>query len=135
MKKLVKSLCLALLAIVVAEYSALAEERPTPAPTAKTKSFQVGMYQSANTLKMNLLIEKAASEKLTVTLRNEKNDIIYSEQVGKKSEKYWRKFDLDGMKDGLYRFEISNGKDKIVKEVELSTDKPIGEPERVVALN
>ena len=131
MKTLVKSLMLAAVLATV-NVAAFAEE---PVETAaKKKTFAVGMYQTVNTTKMNLMVEKSGANKVYVMLKNEKGEVLYSEMIGKKDAKYWRKFDMSELQDGNYVFEITSGNEKIVKEVNLSTEKPASEPERAISI-
>ncbi|MFN8352957.1 MAG: hypothetical protein U0Y10_00800 [Spirosomataceae bacterium] len=131
MKTLVKTLMLA--AVVAASTVSAFAEEPTET-TAKKKAFSVGMYQSVNTTKMNLIVEKSAADRVFVALKNDKDEVLYSETIAKKDAKYWRKFDLSDLQDGKYRFEISSGRDKVVKEVNLSTEKPVSESERAISI-
>ncbi len=101
------------------------------APT-KSKTFEVGMYQSINTLKMNVMIEKNTDANLTVVLKNESGEELYSERIGKNSKKYHGKFDLSGLEDGKYTFEFIKGGEKIVKEVNLATETPTESNRQIV---
>lgn len=102
---------------------------------SRTKSMGVAIYRSINSAKMNLLIENYIEVPLQVTLLDEKNDVLHSEKVGKRLKKYWRKFDMETMKDGLYTFEVSDGLTKITKSFRLETQKvEVKEPSRFVSL-
>jgi hypothetical protein len=93
------------------------------APT-KSKTFEVGMFQSINSMKMNVLIEKSADNSLVVVLKDSKGEILLREQVGKKDKSYHAKYDLSELEDGKYTFEFTKGDEKVVKEVNLVTTKP-----------
>ena len=97
-------------------------------------TFDVGMYRVINSMKVNILIEKQQGKTLDIILKNHRNEVIYSEVVGKKSRKFSKKFDLADLSDGKYRFEISNGKEMITKEVNLETHAPIPTEYRSVEL-
>lgn len=132
MKTLVKTLMIAA-ALATVNVAAFAEEPETT--TAKKKSFAVGMYQTINSTKMNLLVEKTGSDKIYVVLKDAKNEVLYAETIAKKDAKYWRKFDMADLKDGNYRFEVSNGKETVVKEISLATEKPATYvPERAISI-
>ncbi len=83
----------------------------------------VGMYQIENTMKMNLSVNNKRNTALQITLKNADGEELYSEIVGKKYPAYKRAFDLAGLADGSYQFEISNGRTSIVKEISVNTQK------------
>jgi hypothetical protein len=101
------------------------------APT-KSKTFEVGMYQSVNTMKMNVLIEKSTDKNLTVTLKDEKGNVLCNDQLGKKSAKYHGKYDMSDLKDGKYTFEFTKGDEKVVKEVNISSEKTVEANRQIV---
>lgn len=102
---------------------------------SRTKSMGVAIYQSVNSAKMNLMIENYIEVPLKVSLMNERNEVLHTEKVGKRLKKYWRKFDMATMEDGLYTFEISDGFTKIAKTFKLETQKvPVKQPSRFVSL-
>ncbi|MGV3561606.1 hypothetical protein [Larkinella arboricola] len=102
---------------------------------SRTKSMGVAIYRSINSAKMNLMIENYIEVPLYVSLRDEKNEVLHTEKVSKRLKKYWRKFDMETMKDGLYTFEISDGLNKVTKSFRLETQKvETKEPGRFVSL-
>jgi hypothetical protein len=76
-----------------------------PGPEAST--LQSAVFQLPNSLKFKTVIAPADS-KLSVVIRNQKNEAIYSEAM-KHNQGYIRTFDLGTLPDGEYTFEISNG--------------------------
>ena len=103
------------------------------APT-KLNTFEVGMYQSVNTMKMNVMIKKSADKSLSVVLKDEKGNVLYSERVTKGTECYHGKYDLSELADGKYTFEFIKGDEKVIKEVNLSSEAPT-ESSRLIAIN
>ncbi|MFD1143424.1 hypothetical protein ACFQ4C_20020 [Larkinella insperata] len=102
---------------------------------SRTKSMGVAIYRSINSAKMNLLIENYIEVPLQVSLLDEKNEVLHTEKVSKRLKKYWRKFDMETMKDGLYTFQISDGLNKVTKSFKLETTKAeVKEPARFVSL-
>ncbi len=97
---------------------------PTGAAPTKATTFEVGMYQSINSMKMNVMIEKSTDTDLIVVLKDSKGEILVTERVSKKDKSYHAKYDLSGLEDGKYTFEFTKGDEKIVKEVNLVTTKP-----------
>ena len=123
MKKTIKNFAIALVAGIFTFSTVLATE-PVVTKLDTKKTFDVGMYRIINSMKVNVTIEKMQGNVLEIKLKNDKNEVIYTEFLGKKSTKFAKKFDLTGLTDGKYRFEISNGKEVITKEVNLETHQP-----------
>ncbi|MDZ7935359.1 MAG: hypothetical protein U5M51_10440 [Emticicia sp.] len=127
MKTQIKNFAIALVAGVFTFSTVLASEpigKKDENKIASKRTFEVGMYRIINSMKVNIMIEKQEGKSLDITLRNDRNEVIYSEVIGKKTSKFSKKFDLVGLADGKYRFEISNGKEVITKEVNLETHAP-----------
>ncbi|GGD75668.1 hypothetical protein GCM10011514_44510 [Emticicia aquatilis] len=127
MKTTVRNFAIALIAGVFTFSTVLASEpigKKDESKTASKRTFDVGMYRVINSMKVNVLIEKQQGKALDITLKNDRNEVIYSEVVAKNAGKFSKKFDLTGLSDGKYRFEISNGKEVISKEVNLETHAP-----------
>ena len=121
MKKQLKNFAMALVAGMITLTTAMAAD---PIETSAVSPFEVGMYRVVNSMKINLMIEKTEGVWVEIRLKNEKNEVIYTEVVNKRSKNFAKKFDLAGLEDGKYRFEITNGKETIVKEVNLGTRQP-----------
>ncbi len=119
MKNLVKTFAIAALTAMTFISNATDNAAPTKATT-----FEVGMYQSTNTMKMNVLIEKTTDKDLTVVLKDSKGETLMREHVAKKDKSYHAKYDLSQLEDGKYTFEFTKGDEKLVKEVDLVTNKP-----------
>ena len=121
MKNLAKTFAIAVLSAL--SFISNATNNGSVAPT-KSKTFEIGMYQSVNTMKMNIMIEKSTDKNLKITLRNEIGEIICDERVNKNAKMYHLKYDMSELADGKYTFEFTTGDEKIVKEVNLVTTKP-----------
>lgn len=130
MKNLVKTFAIAALAAITFSSNA-GNENVTP---SKSKTFEVGMYQSINTLQMNVMIEKTTDKNITVVLKNQNGKVLYKGNVDKNSAVYHGKYDMTGLADGTYTFEFTKGDEKIVKEINLTTDQPTDES-RIINLN
>ena len=130
MKNLVKTFAIAALsAVSLISNGAVSNTAPT-----KSKTFEVGMYQSVNTMKMNVMIKKSADKNLSVILKDEKGNVLYSERVTKGTECYHGKYDLSELADGKYIFEFIKGDEKVIREVNLSSEAPT-ERSRLIAMN
>ncbi|GAB3181067.1 hypothetical protein [Telluribacter humicola] len=95
----------------------------------KPKSFNMGMYQIANTSKVNLAIVKGATARMTILIKDENGTVLHRETLSKGTEYYKRKFDLKEMGNGTYYFEMITNEEVITKKVTISTAR-----EQVIAL-
>lgn len=130
MKILVKNFAIAALSFMT--FIANATDKIVD-PT-KAKTFEVGMFQSVNSMKMNVMIQKTTDKDLTIVLKDNKGEILISEHVRKNDSNYHGKYDLSELEDGKYTFEFTKGDEKLVKEVNLVTNKPT-KIYRQIALN
>ena len=128
MKNLVKTFAIAILSAV----SLISNGADNNTAPIKSKTFEVGMYQSVNTLKMNIMIDKSADKNLSVVLKDDKGNVICNERVTKATKAYHGKYDLSGLADGKYTFEFTKGDEKIVKEVNLSSEAPTESSRQIV---
>jgi hypothetical protein len=128
MKNLVKTFAIAALSAV----SLISNATDKSVAPTKSKTFEVGMYQSVNTLKMNVMIEKSTDKNLSVVLKDEKGEILYYERVAKGTKSYHGKYDLSKLTDGKYTFEFTKGDEKVVKEVNLSSEAPTESSRQIV---
>lgn len=130
MKNFVKTFAIAALSAV----SLISNGADNNTAPTKSKTFEVGMYQSVNTLKMNVMIEKSTDKNLSVVLKDEKGEILYTERVTRGTKSYHGKYDLSNLADGKYTFEFTKGDEKVIKEVNLSSEAPT-ESSRQIAMN
>ncbi len=128
MKNLVKTFAIAALSAV----SLISNGADNNTKPTKSKTFEVGMYQSVNTLKMNVMIEKSADKNLSVVLKDEKGNVLYNERVTKGAKTYHGKYDLSELADGKYTFEFTKGDEKVIKEVNLSSVESIESTRHIV---
>ena len=128
MKNLVKIFAIAALSAV----SLISNANNTGVAPTKSKTFEVGMYRSVNTLKMNIMIEKLTDKNLSVILKNGKGEILCNERVSKNTKLYHGKYDLSELADGKYTFEFIKGGEKLIKEVNLSSETPTESTRQIV---
>lgn len=90
---------------------------------AKTSAvaFDASLYKVANTNKVKLAIDRIPDATVSVVLRNSEGDVIYQEALKGDSQPYRRVFDVEGMEDGTYYFELYNKDRKITKKLEITT--------------
>jgi hypothetical protein len=121
MKTLVKTFAIAALTAITFVSNATNNAAPAGVAPTKSKTFEVGIFQSINTMKMNVMIEKSTDKDLIVELKDKNGDTLASERVGKNDKSYHVKFDMSGLEDGKYTFVFTKGSEKVTKEIELST--------------
>lgn len=98
--------------------SAWATQAASGDPVKEGTSFKVNMYPGPQ-WKMNLMMAISRPARITITVRNPDNTVLYREIIKRGSRRYWRKFDFEGSEPGAYRFEISDGQQTIVRRVEI----------------
>ena len=84
-------------------------------------SLNAGLFQLVNTNKIKLAVDKGTEKRLQVKLKDAGGRVLYNELYNKDAEQYRRVFDLEGMNDGTYYFELLYGDQKLVKEVQIQT--------------
>lgn len=131
MKKLTKIFVSALL-ISGISFASFADD--TPVSTAKPKTFEVGLYNIKQTSKVKVFVEKNKGEKLLIRLKNEQGDVLHTEAIGKSQTTYKGSYDLEQLQDGKYTFEIENSAERLVKSVQISTQKPVEVEKREVVI-
>ena len=89
--------------------------------SSTTVSLNAGLFQLVNTNKIKLAVDKGTEKRLQVKLKDAGGRVLYNEMYNKDSEQYRRVFDLEGMNDGTYYFELLYGDQKLVKEVQIQT--------------
>ena len=143
MKTMIAAACGVLMSGMIS--AASLEPKPSRSETAQTtqecknnrcETFSMGMYRVKDTLKMNVLIEKQEGERLIVRLLNDQGQVLHQDVLTKKQKKYARRLDFSESKDGRYTVEITNGQERIVKQINLSTQGLVETPARtLVAMN
>ncbi len=117
-------------------FPAFASSDDTDNQQKKPQTFEVGMYRIKDSLKMRLLLEKKAGEKVMVRLLNPQGKVLHEEVVGKRQQKYGRNFDFSQTQDGRYTIEITNHDEVVKRSVNLTTTDLVETPARtLVALN
>jgi hypothetical protein len=117
MKTIVRTLsALMLTALLVAGTTSFAQT------VSENKPFLVATYPSANPLKLWVNIQKNdPKSKIIVRLRDQNNQIVFSENMPRNMDKYRQRFDMSQMTDGAYTFEITNGSETVEKSFQLKT--------------
>jgi hypothetical protein len=82
-------------------------------------SFSVSVNQVNNTEKVCLHIDKQIGQKLFVSLKSASGEVIYSFGVEKYEKTITRNYDFVGADEGVYTLEVSDGKTKVTKQINL----------------
>ncbi|QJW88269.1 T9SS type A sorting domain-containing protein [Spirosoma taeanense] len=132
--KLVTSLLLLVLSISVCAPSNAQDEKNAQ------KSFAVAMFPAANACKLWMCLEKyKPEEKISVSLINQKGQVMFWEALPKKSGKqkgFRQQFDMSQLGDGNYTFRISNGTQTEQITFKLSTPTLEEQlPTRLISMN
>ena len=100
--------------------------------TAKVAAVQVSTYKTVdNNIRVN--IEKKASIVASILIRDANGQVVYSQHIGKKTEKLAAKFDVSNLEDGTYQIQVVSKEGTISKEINLKTATE--QPKRLLAVN
>lgn len=113
------SVLAATLLTVFTQVSSFGQSMATAKPVESLAALETAIYQIPETTKFKVHFVNPSGHKITVQLRNASDEVVYSETVSDKN--YIRKFDLENLTDGMYHFDIVDGKQHIRKEVEIQT--------------
>src|SRR6218665_1324011 len=108
MKKQVKNFAWALVAGLFTFSSVSASVVPT-----EKNTFDVGLVTVKEGIKVNLMISKPGSNWVSIYLKNDKNEVLYSENMLKKEKQFAKTFNLADIEDGKYRFVITDGRNTV----------------------
>ena len=86
-------------------------------------ALNAALFQLVNTNKVKLAIDKGTGNHLRIYLKEKGGRILYTEMYPKSAEQYRRIFDLEGMNDGTYYFELNYGNQRLIKEVQIQTNR------------
>jgi hypothetical protein len=97
----------------------------------KTDGFKTGMYATKSG-RINVAVEKVSTDyPTTILLKNERGDVIYSETIGKRQQRFGRTLIVNDLSAGRYEIEVSSKEEKKTKTFEVSEPKT----ERVLTIN
>ncbi|MVM31444.1 hypothetical protein GO755_15470 [Spirosoma sp. HMF4905] len=98
--------------------------------TTKPNSFEVGLYMG-NDWTVNIMLAIYQPKQVVVTLRDANNAILYRDYLKKASKSHHLKFKFNESETGQYQFEISDGRQTIVRKVEV-VDMPAIQSQRYI---
>jgi hypothetical protein len=101
--------------------AALLSINPSNEPiTNKALPFEASAYVTLDH-QIRLSVVKSSQEPVVVLLRNTKNEVLFTQTVGRKMQNYALKMDVSSLQDGAYELEIKSSEGAIRKQVELSS--------------
>ena len=102
-----------------------------PGDSVTTKSsFDVGLFMGPQ-WRLNLMLVIHRPGWVSITVKDARNTVLYRELVKKAPTRYRRKFNFEGSEPGVYRLEISDGRNTIVRQVEI-VDIPAIDAQRYI---
>lgn len=107
---------------VLASFLISANLFANPTNPTKPSSFDASVFVTKSN-KIRLAVEKKNTDPVSVTLRqaNQRNAVIFNQQMGRKQTKMALQLDVETLDDGLYELEIKSKTGSIVKQVTLAT--------------
>ncbi len=94
-------------------------EKPTQEASA-TASMKAVVFRLENTMKFKAIIKNPSGKDIRVMIKNASNDLVYEDKPGRMAT-YIRRFDLSGLADGDYTFEITSGKETHKQTISVET--------------
>ena len=134
MKTFIKTIALALTLGVVtfAQVAAttLAGMRPTDRPGSKSRPavfavYQSVMYPSQVEPVINVIVRKEEGSSVQIRIRTKSGETLAERSIGRAKDTVAMKFRLSDLPDGMYRVEITNGRDVTTKEINLNTQPQV----------
>lgn len=134
MKTFIKTLALALtLGVVSFSTSVAAPGAATPKNRPVVHSaYQSVVYPSQYAPVINVVVDKEEGSTVQVRFKTNQGETLAERSVGRGKEKVAMKFRLTELPDGMYRVEITNGRDVTTKTIKLSTQQQ--ESPRTIAM-
>ena len=117
-----KAVCAVALMFSLSSFAADKKEKHEKASAPNKVAFNAAVFKIAHSNKINLAVDKYSDSRLKVVLRDKSGNTTYYSETYEADQKYRRIFNLEEMKDGTYYFELTAGDQKLVKEVEISTN-------------
>ncbi|UFH52804.1 T9SS type A sorting domain-containing protein [Spirosoma sp. KNUC1025] len=99
-------------------------------PLTKEASFEVGSYMGDNWT-INLMLAIRQPQGATVMIRDANKKVLYEQHLKKSPIVYHHKLRFEDCKSGIYYVEISDGKQTVVRRVEV-VEMPSIETQRYI---
>jgi hypothetical protein len=85
-----------------------------------TENFQAVMYLADNSANVKIHLLNPRQEKISVSIFNEANEVVYQKQIGKPAVFHGR-FSLDRIPDGTYTMVVKTNTEQISREFSIQT--------------
>jgi ribosomal protein S6 len=98
---------------------------PTEDKTSNNRpeaTFESSAFVTADA-NLRVAIKKNAPQKVYLTLKNNEGQVLFAETIGKSEMAYAAKINVSDLTDGNYQLEIVSGKNRVVKQLNLSSKK------------
>ncbi len=120
MKTLVKTfVCAAALSVSSLSF---ANDKNTKESNKQPASFAASVYV-AKDASIRVAVDKTSPTNVMIVLRNEKNEVVYSENMTKNELKSAYKLNVEALPDGEYTLEITSADKTVTKQIHLSSAK------------
>lgn len=120
MKTIIKSIACALALTTTVAFAHPTEDKTsTNRPEA---TFESSAFVTADA-NLRVAIKKNAPQTVYLTLKNTDGQVLFAETIGKKEMAYAAKINVSDLTDGNYQLEIVSGKNRVVKQLNLSSKK------------
>jgi hypothetical protein len=86
----------------------------------KPVKFEVGAYVAKDET-IRVAINKNTATRLKVSLKNANGQVLYSQIMGRNESNFATKLNIDDLGAGIYKLEVSDGTEKIVKELNVKS--------------
>lgn len=121
MKNIIKSLALVLSLSAFAAQASDIEKNPGTDKEAKAATFQTNVFKGKNATQFYCFVDKQAGQRLTITIRDQKNNIINEQFVSKNETHVAQKMDLSQLADGEYSLTIASADRMVVHPIRIAT--------------
>ncbi len=100
----------------------------TAQSTVETPSFTASIYPVVNTSKVRILISKEYGEKFSLSIIDDKKNLVYFDQLPKKATQHRFDLNLTELSNGRYYVNLSNGKQPVVTKVIIKEQVVLAKP-------
>ncbi|WP_460635236.1 hypothetical protein [Larkinella harenae] len=108
-----------------------AHSAPPERINSDKSAFEINLFLGQRE-KLNLMLAVRQPKRVTIRLKDASNSVLYKETLIGKRANHWRKFDFSTMKTGTYFFEISNGDQVVIRQIEVGAI-PATETQRFIS--
>lgn len=100
----------------------------TAQSTVETPSFVASIYPVANTSKVRILISKEYGKAFSLSIIDDKKNLIYFDQLSKKTTQHRFDLNMQQLDNGRYYVNLSDGKQPVVTKIIVKEDAILAKP-------